>query len=87
LSEPVDASAARCNRGLPDDKGGRSEPVHCCLVTLPGMPRAGDDGVTRRLKALACTAPLHDLDARKSRVDWADAARYQMAEIGLQAID
>lgn len=56
-------------------------------VTLPGMPRAGDDGVARRLKALACTAPLHDLDARKSRVDWADAARYQMAEIGLQAID
>ncbi len=45
------------------------------------------DGVARRLKALACTAPLHDLDARKTRLDWADAARYQMAEIGLQAID
>src|SRR4051794_26323608 len=39
------------------------------------------------MKALACTAPLHDLDARKSRLDWADAERYQMAEIGLQAID
>ena len=46
-----------------------------------------DAGVARRLKALACTAPLHDLDARKSRLDWVDAARYQMAEIGLQAID
>ncbi len=49
--------------------------------------RQGDDGVARRLKALACTAPLHDLDARKTRLDWADAARYQMSEIGLQAID
>src|SRR4051812_6532467 len=46
-----------------------------------------DEGLTRRLKALACTAPLHDLDARKTRLDWADAAIYQMAEIGLQAID
>jgi hypothetical protein len=52
-----------------------------------GVPRAGDEGLTRRLKALACTAPLHDLDARKSRLDWVDAERYQMAEIGLQAID
>jgi hypothetical protein len=45
-----------------------------------------DEGVARRLKALACTAPLHDLDARKGRLDW-DATGYQMAEIGLQAID
>jgi len=52
-----------------------------------GVPRAGDGGLARRLKALACTAPLHDLDARKSRLDWVDAERYQMAEIGLQAID
>ncbi|MYW72738.1 hypothetical protein GTW08_11415, partial [Pseudonocardia sp. SID8383] len=42
--------------------------------------------MARRLKALACTAPLHDLDARKGRLDW-DATGYQMAEIGLQAID
>ncbi len=49
--------------------------------------RAGDDRVARRLKALACTAPLHDLDTRKTRLDWADATPYQMAEIGLQAID
>ena len=46
-----------------------------------------DEGLARRLKALACTAPLHDLDARKTRLDWADAADYQMAEIALQAID
>ncbi|NWJ73427.1 hypothetical protein HX744_23400 [Pseudonocardia sp. ICBG1122] len=42
--------------------------------------------MARRLKALACTAPLHDLDARKGRLDW-DATGYKMAEIGLQAID
>lgn len=47
----------------------------------------GDEALARRLKALACTAPLHDLDARKSRLDWADVSVYQMAEIGLQAID
>ncbi|MQA07715.1 MAG: hypothetical protein GEU98_04010 [Pseudonocardiaceae bacterium] len=39
------------------------------------------------MKALACTAPLHDLDNRKTRLDWADASDYQMAEIALQAID
>ncbi|WP_369973602.1 hypothetical protein [Prauserella sp. PE36] len=46
-----------------------------------------DEGLARRLKALACTAPLHDLDARKSKLDWADATVYQMAEIGLHTID
>jgi hypothetical protein len=46
-----------------------------------------DEGLARRLKALACTAPLHDLDARKTRLDWVDASAYQMAEIALQVID
>lgn len=46
-----------------------------------------DDGMSRRLKALACTAPLHDLDARKVRLDWCDGDGYQMAEIALAAID
>src|SRR5256885_2766116 len=46
-----------------------------------------DEGLARRLKALACTAPLHDLDARKTRLDWADASSYQMAEVALQVID
>jgi hypothetical protein len=46
-----------------------------------------DEGLARRLKALACTAPLHDLDGRKTRLDWADASKYQMAEIALQIID
>ena len=46
-----------------------------------------DDAMSRRLKAFACTAPLHDLDARKTRLDFAEAAIYQMAEIGLKVID
>ena len=56
-------------------------------MTASAGPLRADDGVARRLKALACTAPLHDLDARRTRLDWADATRYQMAEIGLAAID
>jgi hypothetical protein len=46
-----------------------------------------DEGLARRLKALACTAPLHDLDTRKVRLDWCDGIGYQMGEIALQAID
>lgn len=49
--------------------------------------QAGDEAMARRLKALACTAPLHQLDTRKTRLDWLDGAEYQMAEIALQAID
>ncbi|MGH3930561.1 MAG: hypothetical protein ACRDTF_11365 [Pseudonocardiaceae bacterium] len=52
-----------------------------------GSPQAGDEAMARRLKALACTAPLHQLDARKTRLDWVEGADYQMAEIALQAID
>lgn len=48
---------------------------------------SADEGLARRLKALACTAPLHDLDARKARLDWTDGSVYQMAEIALQIID
>ena len=57
------------------------------MIRDGGDLRAVDEGITRRLKALACTAPLHDLDARKHRLDRVDATRYQMAEIALQAID
>lgn len=52
-----------------------------------GGPALADEGLARRLKALACTAPLHDLDARKAKLDWADASIYQMAEIALHTID
>lgn len=46
-----------------------------------------DTGFAQRIKALACTAPLHDLDARKSSVQSADLTAYQMSELGLHAID
>lgn len=57
------------------------------VTDLQTTEGALDNALSRRLKALACTAPLHDLDARKSLLDWADAAVYQMAEIALHAID
>lgn len=68
----------------------------------PGMPGTargnGEDGFisegavtsagfAQRVKALATTAPLHDLDARKTQVQTADYSIYQMAEIALHAID
>ncbi|MEV7171559.1 hypothetical protein AB0O18_17870 [Streptomyces sp. NPDC093224] len=46
-----------------------------------------DEGLIRRAKALACTAPLQDLDANKGLLEWADAKAYQMAEIALHTID
>ncbi|MEV6639624.1 hypothetical protein [Amycolatopsis sp. NPDC051371] len=57
--------------------------------TEPGEPDGPtvDAALGRRLKALACTAPVHDLDARKGRLDWVDASAYQMSEIALTIID
>ncbi|MCK9925844.1 hypothetical protein MXD62_01495 [Frankia sp. Mgl5] len=46
-----------------------------------------DIGFAQRVKALACTAPLHDLDARKGQVQAADFTVYQMSELALHAID
>ncbi|MFE1100317.1 hypothetical protein ACFW4K_07350 [Nocardiopsis alba] len=46
-----------------------------------------DEGLSRRAKALACTAPLHDLDVRKGMIEWAEAKTYLMAEIALYTID
>lgn len=48
---------------------------------------AADPGFSARVKALACTAPLHDLDERKAAIQTADYAAYQMAELALTAID
>jgi len=68
-------------------------PVICtrrCRVQIGNDERDGavpDDGLIRRLKALACTAPLNDLDSRKSYLEWLDGSVYQMAEIGLHVID
>ncbi|MEA5455252.1 hypothetical protein SPF06_11010 [Sinomonas sp. JGH33] len=48
---------------------------------------ATSTGFAQRVKALATTAPLHDLDARKAQVQSADYTVYQMAELALHAID
>ncbi|WSZ32448.1 hypothetical protein OG806_24880 [Streptomyces sp. NBC_00882] len=49
--------------------------------------RETDEGLSRRAKALACTVPLHELDAHKGKLEWADAKVYLMAEIALHTID
>ncbi|MET7411122.1 hypothetical protein [Streptomyces rubiginosohelvolus] len=45
-----------------------------------------DESMVRRIKALACTAPLQALDAVKGKLEW-DAVGYHMAEMGLHVID
>ncbi|MFC5724280.1 hypothetical protein ACFP1Z_29410 [Streptomyces gamaensis] len=52
----------------------------------PAPGPAADEGLARRLRALACTAPLHDLDARKTGLA-GDCGVYAMAELALAAID
>ena len=46
-----------------------------------------DEGFVRRVKALAFTAPLHELDAHKGKLDWVNASVYHMAEIALAILD
>jgi hypothetical protein len=60
-------------------------------ASSPGAARpapgpAADEGLARRLRALACTAPLHDLDARKANLA-GEYGTYSMAEVALAAID
>jgi hypothetical protein len=52
----------------------------------PALGPAADEGMARRLRALACTAPLHDLDSRKANLA-GEYAVYGMAEVALAAID
>ncbi|GGN51699.1 hypothetical protein FHR83_009351 [Actinoplanes campanulatus] len=52
-----------------------------------GSTASADLGLTRRLKALACTVPLHELDHHKAKLERIDAAVYQMAEIAMHIID
>ncbi|GAA1935480.1 hypothetical protein GCM10009716_48120 [Streptomyces sodiiphilus] len=57
--------------------------------SVPARPAPGpaaDEGLARRLRALACTAPLHDLDARKANLA-GEYTTYSMAEVALAAID
>ncbi|MEU3558085.1 hypothetical protein [Streptomyces fragilis] len=67
--------------------------THPVELPRPGsaLPRlavgpAADEGLARRLRALACTAPLHDLDARKANLS-GEFSVYGMAEVALAAID
>lgn len=62
------------------------QPVRVAGLGL-GSAASADLGLTRRLKALACTAPLHELDFHKTKLDWVDATRYHMAEIAMHTID
>ncbi|MEU8571181.1 hypothetical protein AB0C51_23040 [Streptomyces pathocidini] len=52
----------------------------------PAPGPAADEGLARRLRALACTAPLHDLDTRKANLA-GEYGVYAMAEVALAAID
>ena len=55
-------------------------------ASRPALGPAADEGLARRLRALACTAPLHDLDSRKANLA-GEYAGYGMAEVALAAID
>ncbi|MFD8549713.1 hypothetical protein [Streptomyces sp. NPDC059649] len=55
-------------------------------VNRPAPGPAADEGLARRLRALACTAPLHDLDARKANLA-GEYGGYAMAEVALAVID
>ena len=57
------------------------------VIDVCPVPEISNGGFALRIKALACTAPLHDLDARKNSVQIADYSVYQMAELALTAID
>ncbi|OII64867.1 hypothetical protein BJP40_19070 [Streptomyces sp. CC53] len=68
-----------------------TEPTETAAPQLSAGPRpaqgpAADEGLARRLRALACTAPLHDLDARKANLA-GEYSVYCMAEVALAAID
>ncbi|MEW2315475.1 hypothetical protein [Streptomyces bauhiniae] len=61
-------------------------PPQLSAAPRPAPGPAADEGLARRLRALACTAPLHDLDARKANLA-GEYSTYGMAEVALAAID
>jgi len=63
-----------------------SVPPQLSAASRPAPGPAADEGLARRLRALACTAPLHDLDARKANLA-GEYSVYGMAEVALAAID
>ncbi|MER7414610.1 MULTISPECIES: hypothetical protein [Streptomyces] len=71
--------------GVPDGPPAPA-PVRPSPAASPAPGPAADEGLARRLRALACTAPLHDLDARKANLA-GEYGVYEMAELALAAID
>lgn len=63
-----------------------SVPPQLSVGPRPAPGPAADEGLARRLRALACTAPLHDLDVRKANLA-GEYSGYGMAEVALSAID
>jgi hypothetical protein len=63
-----------------------SAPPQLSAAARPAPGPAADEGLARRLRALACTAPLHDLDVRKANLA-GEYTVYGMAEVALAAID
>ncbi|MFE3607934.1 hypothetical protein [Streptomyces goshikiensis] len=61
-------------------------PAQALPLSSPAPGPAADEGLARRLRALACTAPLHDLDVRKANLA-GEYGGYAMAEVALAAID
>ncbi|MCJ0875292.1 hypothetical protein [Streptomyces sp. AP-93] len=61
-------------------------PAPAKTLPSPASGPAADEGLARRLRALACTAPLHDLDVRKANLA-GEYGVYAMAEVALAAID
>jgi hypothetical protein len=57
---------------------------HLPAAPLPALPRQLDPVRERRVKALTCTEPLHDLQANRGR---RGQERYDIYDIGLAAID
>ncbi|MEH1056895.1 hypothetical protein V6U89_17030 [Micromonospora sp. CPCC 206171] len=102
FDEAVDL-AARCRTALGIPFPVRADkPAPPGLASVPATPApkqgkipgrgigstpSADLGLTRRLKALACTVPLHELDHHKAKLERIDASVYQMAEIAMHIID
>ncbi|WP_413756278.1 hypothetical protein [Streptomyces sp. MMBL 11-3] len=61
-------------------------PPQLSAAPRPAPGPAADEGLARRLRALACTAPLHDLDVRKANLA-GEYSVYGMAEVALASID
>lgn len=79
---PLAASVTRM--GVELERGSLSDDAVDGFIADGAVTSAG---FAQRVKALATTTPLHDLDARKAQVQTSDFTAYQMAELALHAID